>query len=287
MGKHTPSTEELESAIADVLEAATEENLTAQQVRELLQKEHEDWKVPGERRVAKFINRRSSTKKKKSRKDKLFSMFKSAGGKNDASQNGHDNSQKPALETHPGNSKPSTPNDKERKGGLKKSIVRVLSPPGRNKKTKKTTTFENFQSFKDEPSIKFISEIDESERPSYDDTEKLSVPCVSVNEGVCERPGASPIRSKPTQPPPKTPPLVKRHPSPGWMAQPPQTKEEKESVTTSPSDSVDETLPQKLSAAKEEIKNMKLPQKVSKYDAYSDDNDGKKGDCECEACTIM
>lgn len=287
MGKHTPSTEELESAIANVLETATQDNLTSHQVRELLQKDHEDWKIPGDRRVAKFMNRRSSTKKKKSRKDKLFSMFKSAGGKNGTSQNKHDNSQNASLETHPDNGKPSTPNEKERKGGLKKSIVRVLSPPGKNKKPKKKTTFEKFQTFKDEPSIKFISEIDESEKLSFDDSEKLSVPCISEVEDFSERPGQPPIRFKATQPPPTTPPPVRRQSSPAWIADASHTKEEKESVTTSPSDTVDETVPQRLSAAREQIKNMKVPQKLSPYEAYSDDNDGKKGDCECEACTIM
>lgn len=218
-------------------------------MRYQLQIANREWKVPGERRVAKFIKRQNSERKQKKEKrsegNGLFRLFKGERSKQ------NDNTPRPddtPRETHPGKSDSSvassTTSEKRKKVGFRQSVTKILSPPGR--RSRKSRIQKHILSTEERPVIKAISEIEESTHYHCDpgDYETFVTPVESVRYTV-----------KPLTP----------------------TKEEEEVVTTATKESEDEMF---------QVKLCDTPKSIV-LDPYEDDNDGKTENCNCEGCIIL
>lgn len=230
--------------------------MTPKEVRKLLQKEKEGWKVPGERRIAKFVKRQHSFKetRKGDGNGLVGRLFK--GGK----RNNNNNLQSP--ESHPGKSDGSnhgdlesvttTASERERKGlrsTLAKvgSLAKVFSPSSKSKKPLPTTPEESFRKA---------------------DTGKKGG-AVTYKEAMADQSVASVVDNNEAEKPP---------------AQPTEkVAEEEEVVTTATKDTEGENLVVEEAV----VENLDEAPKEVFVDAYKDDNDGQKGTCGCEVCIIM
>jgi hypothetical protein len=213
-------------------------------IRQKLQDAHKDWKVPGERRVAKFAKRQHSFKKEKSG---IFRMFKGSSSKEDGDHNS-------LLESHPiGRSKSedssmSGGSEKQRKG-IRQSMNKLFSPAGKRRKSTKSE--KNEVADEDRSVFRAISEIEESAHYQVDpDDYDILSPAARL---YTIQPMLSPAKEEDEAEEIVTP----------------ITKDTEEEMT--PEDKPDEIVMQ--------------PRLLE--DAYLDDNDGKKGACDCEGCIIL
>ncbi|CAB9507148.1 expressed unknown protein [Seminavis robusta] len=259
--RHNPTAEELELAVSEVLEKS-DKDLTAKEVREkLLQENGKGWKVPAERRIAKFVKRQNSRKNLKDsgddKKGLISRFFKGDSKTKSPARNKQQDAEKP--EAHPDDTSMSTV-ENEKKGGLRNSFARVFS-------TRKSSS----------PKA--------SEKEAEKSAEEV-IP-VAVAEAVeTDKPTTNTVHQLPdvTNPPPATDdsPILKD----------PAQKEDcpKPPVATGHCGELGAEKSAESAVVanrKQEDKWMSHEVDVAKTFAYLDDNDGKRNDCDCELCIIQ
>lgn len=228
-----------------------QKNLTAKEVRQKLQENHEGWKLPGERRVAKFIKRQISSgeKMKKKKSDGFFRMFKIKSSSKSTCSEGTDNL--PLSESHPDSSVSS-----ERKVGFRHSFAKALSPSRKSKKLKLKPKRSCVNSPEDDgPMISTLSDIEDcSTWGKMENEQEEDMEVKTVEQGIAATPEKTPSNG------------------------------EKEIDTPATEQSA---TGQQYSTSPLAVRKLYPPPKELFVDAYADDNDGKRDNCECEGCIVM
>jgi hypothetical protein len=297
--------------------------LTAKEVREKLLKEEEGWKVPAERRIAKFVKRQHSRKANKKKSDEvngrngmIFRFFGTDG-----------KSKSPTIDKQPPESHPRNAttedevsvSEKERKGGFRR-IFAPHSPKKRMSSSQAGPAPESPSKDTEDGSVgspdtleadALVPEVTEAEvdvdsRPvdGTTEAEANNPPVVETTEAQAYNPPATETPEAQADidvpPPSATNDVVQENDCASLLeANEPQTMpdqnkavklaEEITSFEVPAAETTENAAVQKAVVIVVADSNTETVDQVPKglMEAYVDDNDGKTRDCDCFICAIM